>query len=53
MTEVTGGQGQDQDQVLIEIKLGVISVENMIIMQKIVQQSNKKGRQIKYNKCLI
>ena len=40
MTEVTVivGQAQYQDQVLIETELGVISVKNKIISQKIVQQ---------------
>ena len=57
--EMTGvvvivGHGQDQKQVLIETELGVISVENMIILQKIVQQQlKKKGRQNKYSRCLI
>ena len=35
---VIAGPSQDQDQVLIETELGVISVQNMIISQKIVQQ---------------
>ena len=29
------GQGQDQEQILIETELGAISVENIIILQKI------------------
>ena len=33
---VISGQGQDQEQVLIEKELGVITVENMIILLKIV-----------------
>ena len=32
------GQGQDKEQVLKETELGVISIGNMIILQKIVQQ---------------
>ena len=35
---VIAGQGQDQEHVLIETELGVISVENVIILQMIVQQ---------------
>ena len=40
MTErtVIVGLGQDQEQVLTETELGVSSVENTIILQKIVQQ---------------
>ena len=46
--------GWDHDQVLIETELGVISVENMIILHKIVQQQlEKKDRQNKDNRCLI
>ena len=38
--------GQDQEQILIETKLGVISVQKMIILQKIVHQPKKKEREI-------
>ena len=40
MTKATAtvGQGQGQEQVLVETELGVISVENMIISQRIVKQ---------------
>ena len=43
MTEATTtvGQDQDQEQVLIETELSVISVENIIISQKIVHQTKK------------
>ena len=37
-------QGQDQEQVQIEIESGVISVENIIIFQKIVLHPKKKER---------
>ena len=56
MTEVmvAEGQGQDQVQVKIEIILGIISAENMIISQKIVQQwLEKKEGQNRYSRCLI
>ena len=40
---VTVDQGQDQEQVQIDMALGVISVENMIILQKIaLQQKNRE-----------
>ena len=39
---VTVGWGQDQEQVLIETELAVVSVENMIILQGIVQQQLEK-----------
>ena len=57
--EMTGvvvivGQGQDQEWVLIETELGVINVENIIILQKIVQQQlEMKERHNKYSRCLI
>ena len=57
--EMTGvvvieGWGKDQEWVLIETELGVVSVENMIILQKIVQQwPEKKARQNKYIRCLM
>ena len=35
-------QGQDQEQAQIEIESSVISVENMIILQKIVLHPNKR-----------
>ena len=51
---VIEGQSQDWEQVLIETELGVISVENMIILQKIVQKKQeKKERQNKYSRYLI
>ena len=37
-------QGKDQEQVQIEIELGVISVGNMIILQKIVLIPKKKEK---------
>ena len=37
-------QGQDQEHIQIKIKLGVISVENMIILQKIALPPKKKER---------
>ena len=46
-------QGQDQEQVKIEIELGVINIENMIILQKIALYLKKKERQSKSSKCLI
>ena len=53
-TEVIVGQGQDQEWELIETELDVMSIESMIILQKIVQQwLEKKERQNKYSRCLI
>ena len=40
------GQGQDQEWVLIETELGVVSVGNMVILWKIVGQPKKKERWI-------
>ena len=40
-TVVIVGQGQDQVWVLTEAELGVISVESMIISQKIVQRRKR------------
>ena len=41
----------DQEQVQIEIKLGVINVENMIILQRIAPPPKKRAS--KLSKCLI
>ena len=38
------GQGWDQEQGQIDIGLGVINVENMITLQKIVPQLKRKER---------
>ena len=45
-------QGQHQEWVQTEIGLGVISVENMIISQKISLHLKKKERYHKFTKCL-
>ena len=37
-------QGQDQEQEKTEIELGILSVENMIILQRITLQLKKKER---------
>ena len=51
--QVIVDQGQDQEQVKIEIKLGVISVGNMIILQKIVLHPKKKENENISNKYSI
>ena len=47
------GQCQDQEQVLIEAELGVMSVGSSIISQNIVLQQPREERQNKYSRCLI
>ena len=53
MRGVIFGQDQDQEEVPTETELGVISLESMIMLQKIALQQMKKERQIKYNRCSI
>ena len=45
--------GEDQEQVQLDIELGVINVVNIIILQRIALPQKKKNRWSKISKCLI
>ena len=50
---VVVGQDWVWEPILIEIKLDVLNVGNMIILQKTLQNQIKKKRQNKYSKYII